>query len=214
MQIFSSGIKNILLLIFWLLIISLSVYFFKDNVLVYFEGYRSKTFGDSLWHNQLWVAGHMFGGTLALFLGPVQFWKFFRNKYINLHRLLGKIYMTGVAIAGVSALRLSLISSCRPCRVSLFLLAVFALMATGFAWKAIKAKNIKVHRQMMVRSFVCVISFVAVRIDGIFPLDFFFGVIEDGTYRRVVNEYFFSFVPLLIAEIIMVWWPGVFYKRK
>jgi len=41
--------------------------------------------------------------------------------------------------------------------------------------------------------------------DDIFPLTFLFGVIEDPTFRRVVNEYFFSFVPLLVAEMGMTW---------
>lgn len=205
--------KNILRLVFWLSLLALSVYFFLTNVAVYFTGFRSKFFGDSFFHNQVWVVLHLFGGTLALFLGPVQFWKWFRTKYISLHRTLGKVYMAGVALVGLSALRLSLISYCHPCRVSLFILALLALTATAFAWKAIKAKNIKIHRQMMVRSFISIVSFVAVRIDDIFPLDFFFGAIEDRTFRRVVNEYFFSFVPLLVAEIWLTWLPAVFYKK-
>lgn len=67
---------------------------------------------------------------------------------------------------------------------------------------------------MMVRSYVCVLAFVAVRLDDIYPLDFLFGRIADPAFRRVVNEYFFSFVPLLIAEIIMVWVPSVYPKLK
>ncbi len=67
---------------------------------------------------------------------------------------------------------------------------------------------------MMVRSYICVLAFVLVRVDDILPLDFLFGSIKDGLVRRVVNEYFFSFVPLLFAEIIMVWIPSVFYRRK
>ena len=66
----------------------------------------------------------------------------------------------------------------------------------------------------MVRSFVCVLSFVAVRIDDVYPLDFFFGYLEDRTFRRIVNEYFFSFVPLIVAEVLMVWIPAVNQKRK
>ncbi len=67
---------------------------------------------------------------------------------------------------------------------------------------------------MMVRSYVCVLAFVAVRVDEVFPLDFLFGQISDGMFRRVVNEYFFSFVPLILAEIFMVWIPSVYYKKK
>lgn len=207
-------INSLLLILMWAGIILLSVYFFMDNVIAYFYGYRGRMWGNSFFHNQLWVTMHMIGGTLTLLLGPMQFWPFIRNRFLNFHRISGKIYMAGIALIGISAGRLSLISSCHPCRISLFLLTVFAVLSTFFAWKAIKARNIKVHRQMMVRSYICVLAFVAVRIDDIFPLDFLFGTIEDRTLRRVVNEYFFSFVPLLFAEIIMVWIPGVFYRRK
>ncbi len=209
-----STIKSIVLIALWSFIILLSVYFFLDNVIAYFYGYRSRMFGNTLFHNQFWVVMHMLGGSMALLLGPTQFWAFIRNRFLSFHRLAGKIYMTGIALIGISAGRLSLISTCVPCRISLFLLAVFAVLSTWFAWRAIKTRNTKTHRQMMVRSYVCVIAFVAVRVDDVFPLNFLFGEITDPTFRRVVNEYFFSFVPLIIAEIIMTWWPSVAYTFK
>ncbi len=202
------------LIIFWLLIVSLSLYFFMDNVVAFLYGYRSRNFGSTFFNNQLWVVMHLVGGSMALLLGPVQFWVFIRNKYFRFHRTAGKIYMFGVLLIGISAFRLSLISPCVPCRISLFLLTLFAVLSTWFAWKAIKIRNIKTHRQMMVRSYVCVLAFVAVRLDDVLPLDFLFGSIEDPTFRRTVNEYFFSFVPLIIAEIVMVWWPSVYFRNK
>ncbi len=198
----------------WSFILLLSVYFFLDNVVAYFYGYRSRTFGNSLFNNQLWVVMHMVGGSMALLLGTMQFWPFIGKRFVSFHRLSGKIYITGIALIGISAGRLSLISSCVPCRVSLFLLTVFAVLSTWFAWRAIKTKNIKTHRHMMVRSYVCVLGFVAVRIDDIYALDFLFGNIADPTFRRVVNEYFFSFVPLIIAEIFMTWWRSIAYTFK
>jgi len=207
-------LRSIPLVSFWVLIILLSAYFFFDNVIAYFFGYRGRSFGNSLFNNQLWVVMHLVGGSMALLLGPMQFWPAIRKKFVAFHRLSGKIYMVGVALIGISAFRLSLVSYCVPCRISLFLLTVFTVLSTWFAWKAIKARNIKVHRQMMVRSYVCVLAFVAVRIDDIVSLNFLFGDIEDPLFRRTVNEYFFSFVPLIIAEIIMVWWPSVYFKHK
>lgn len=209
-------LRSIFWIALWSFILILSAYFFLDNVIAYFYGYRSRMFGNTLFHNQLWVVMHMVGGSMALLLGPTQFWPFIRNRFLAFHRLAGKIYMTGIALIGISAGRLSLISTCVPCRISLFLLTVFAVLSTWFAWRAIKTRNTKTHRQMMVRSYVCVLAFVAVRIDDVFSLNFLFGEITDPTFRRVVNEYFFSFVPLIIAEIIMIWWPSVAYtfKRK
>jgi uncharacterized membrane protein YozB (DUF420 family) len=84
-------------------------------------------------------------------------------------------------------------------------LAVLVLFTTGAAWYCIMEKNIKAHRQFMVRSYVTVLSFVAVRIGDVVSMDFLFGKIADPIFNRVVNEYFFSFVPLICAEIVMTW---------
>lgn len=208
------SLRFIILVIFWALILLLSIYFFLDNVIAYFYGYRSRIWGDSFFHNKLWVSMHLVGGSFALLLGPMQFWPYIRNRFVQFHRVSGKIYMAGIVLIGISAGRLSLISSCIPCRISLFLLTVFTVLSTFFAWRTIKARNIKTHRQMMVRSYVCVLAFVAVRIDSVLPLGFMFGAIEDSLVRRVANEYFFSFVPLIIAEIVMIWWPSVAYSFK
>jgi hypothetical protein len=66
-----------------------------------------------------------------------------------------------------------------------------------------------VHRQFRIRSYVCVLSFVAVRIDGIFPLTLLYGQIEDPIFRRTVNEYFFSFASLLVTDILMIGWHSM-----
>jgi uncharacterized membrane protein len=196
-------IERLLFFISWAIIIGLSAYFFLENVSVYFTGYRS----DSYINNPIWVSSHLIGGTLALLFGPIQFSKWVRNKYLTFHRLTGKIYIIGAFIAGLSAIRLSLISSCLPCRVSLFILAILVLFTTFSAWWCVKNGNIKAHQQFMVRSYICILSFIAVRIGGIIPLDFLFGQIEDPTFGRTVNEYFFSFVPIICGEILMIWIP-------
>ena len=204
-------IERLLFFMSWTIIIGLSAYFFLENVGVYFTGYRS----DSYINNPIWVSAHLIGGTLALLTGPIQFSKWIRNKYLNFHRLTGKVYIIGAFFAGLSAIRLSLISSCLPCRVSLFILAVLVLFTTFSAWWCVKNGNIKAHQQFMVRSYICILSFVAVRIGGIIPLDFLFGQIEDPTFGRTVNEYFFSFVPIICGEIFMIWIPTLKnIKRK
>lgn len=203
-------IERLLIIISWAVIIGLSIYFFFENVAVYLTGYKSKTF---IGH-PFWVGLHLIGGSLALFFGPIQFSKWARRKYLTFHRLTGKIYIVGAFIAGLSALRLSLVSICAPCRVSLFILAVLVITTTFSAWWVVKNKNVAAHRQFMVRSYICILSFVAVRVGGLVPLEFFFGQIEDPTFNRVVNEYFFSFVPLIIGEIVMIWLPTLQNTRE
>ncbi len=193
----------------WTAILGLSAYFFLDNVVAYFFGYRGPIFGDTFFHNQFWVVMHMAGGTLTLFLGPVQFWSFIRRRWVKVHRILGKLYMAGVALAGISALRLSVISPCVPCRISLLILSILVILSTTMAWITIRRGLVDEHRKFMIRSYICVLAFVAVRLDDMVPLNFLFGIIEDSTFRRVVNEYFFSFVPLIAGEVIMTWIPSL-----
>lgn len=50
--------RGILLVIGWACLVALSLYFFITNVAVYFTGFRSKVFGDTLFHNQVWVVMH------------------------------------------------------------------------------------------------------------------------------------------------------------
>jgi uncharacterized membrane protein len=160
------------------------------------------------------VSSHLIEGTLALLTGPIQFFKWMRNKNINFHKLTENIYIIGAIITGLSAVRLSLISSCVTCRVSLFILAVLVPFTTFSAWWCVKNRNIKAHQQFMPRSYLCIFSFVAVRIGGIIPLDFLFGQIEDPTFSRTVNKYFFSFAPIICGEIYIIWIPTLKILKK
>lgn len=202
-------IRKIYFIIFWTLLIGVSLYFYYDNAIAYLFGYRSERFGETLFENQIWFVAHIVGATFSLFLGPVQFWKIFRNKYMGYHRFAGKLYIIGSLIAGISSLRLSLINDCVGCRYSLFILSVLFLLSTYLAWYAIKQRNITAHKQFMVRSYVCALAFVFVRLNQIIPLNFLFDAIEDPAIRRTVNEWMFSFAPIILAEIFMVWLPSV-----
>ncbi|HYF67843.1 MAG TPA: DUF2306 domain-containing protein [Ohtaekwangia sp.] len=138
----------------WLVIIGLSLYFFFDNVIAYLYGFRSKLFGDTFFNNQFWVVAHLIGGTVSLFIGPIQFWKTIRLKYDSFHKVAGKIYIAAAFVTGLSAVHLSFVSHCIPCRPSLFLLSVLMLLATTCALSAIKKQNIRSHQQFMIRSYV------------------------------------------------------------
>lgn len=202
-------LKRVGFVAFWMIILVGSAYFVWTDVFAYFRGFRSSVFGNSLFQNQLFVVMHMTGGTIALITGPTQFWKGFRDKYTSVHRRLGKMYMVGCGLIIFSASRTVFFSACRPCEVSLLITTVLLLITTLTAWVAIKQRNIKQHRQFMVRSYVLILAFILVRINGAFSLDFLFGSIADPLFKRTVNEYFFSFFPPLCAEIALTWWPYI-----
>lgn len=200
-------INKFLVSVAWIAIIGLSLYFFFDNVVAYLYGFRSKIFGDTFFNNQFWVVAHLVGGSISLFTGPIQFWKTLRLKHNSFHKVVGKIYIAAAFITGLSALRLSFVSLCIPCRTSLFLLSLFMLLSTACALSAIRKQKIRSHQQFMIRSYVLILSFVAVRLDQLIPLTFLFGTIDDPVFKRTVTEYFFSFVPLIFTEVMMTWLP-------
>jgi len=191
--------------IFWAILILLSAAFYFENAVVYLFGYRNARFAG----NEFWFVAHILGATCSLFLGPIQFWKSIRTKYIRYHRLAGKIYIIGSLIAGVAALRLSLIFGCVGCRFSLFPLSILFILTTSLAWYAITQKNITAHKQFMVRSYTCSLAFVFARLYQVIPMEFIFGIIDDPTVKRVVIEWMFSILPLIIVEIAIIWIPSI-----
>lgn len=201
--------KKTLLIVSWTLLLGVSLLFYYDNAIAYLYGYRSERFGHTLFENQIWFIAHIIGATFSLFLGPIQFWGSVRKKYIRYHRFAGKLYVIGSLIAGLSALRLSLINDCIGCRYPLFILSLLFLLSTSLAWYAIKQRNITAHRQFMTRSYTCALAFVFVRLNQIIPFGFLFDIIEDAATRRTVNEWTFSFVPIILVEIFMIWLPSV-----
>jgi len=205
--------RQFLRFLFWATILTLSGYFYLDNVVAYWFGYRNERFGDSFFNNQFWFVAHIVGATCSLFLGPIQFWKIIRARYLRYHRIAGKIYIFGSLVAGVSSLRLSLLNDCVGCRYSLFLLSLFFIFTTSAAWYSITKKNILAHQQFMVRSYTCALAFVFVRLYQIIPMDFVFGAIENPDTKGVVIEWVFSFMPLFAVEIVMNWIPSIRQRR-
>ena len=194
--------------ILWIAIILLSAYFYFENAIVYLFGYRNDRFGETFFNNEFWFVAHILGATCSLFLGPIQFWKSIRAKYIRYHRIAGKIYIIGSLLAGVAALRLSLIFGCVGCRFSLIPLSILFLLTTSLAWYAITQKNIIAHKQFMVRSYTCALAFVFARLNQIIPMDSVFGIL-DTPVKGVVIEWMFSILPLIIVEIVMIWIPSI-----
>lgn len=199
------NLNRILLFTFWAVLILLSAGFYFENAVVYLFGYRNPRFAD----NQFWFIAHIVGATCSLFLGPIQFWKSIRTKYLKFHRLSGKIYIIGTLIAAISALRLALVFDCVGCRFSLIPLSTLLFITTTLAWYAIKQRNIVAHRQFMVRSYTCALAFVFVRLYQVIPMDSLFGIIEDQGVRVVVVEWMFSILPLILVEIAMIWIPSI-----
>lgn len=138
---------------------------------------------------------HVSGATLALFLGPWQFWTKLRNRYLKLHRWLGRLYLLAVLVGGIGGLWLAftafggLVSQTGFSGLALFWLA------TGImAYRRIRLGNIEAHREWMIRNYA--LTFAAVTLRLWLPLLLASGLAFPTAYPTVA---WLSWVPNLLA---------------
>ena len=109
---------------------------------------------------------HAFASITALVLGPFQFSTRLRDEHRDLHRWLGRIYLTvGVLVGGLAGLYMSQYAYGGP--VARFGFAALALswLYTGLrAYLAIRRRAIDEHRKWMVRNFALTFAAVTLRI--------------------------------------------------
>lgn len=97
---------------------------------------------------------HVLGGMIALFIGPFQFSSRFRQRYRRAHRIMGRVYLSSVAVSAAVALYLApthqreLVQS----KFWLVTLAVVWLITGAMAFAAVRNGNLEAHRQWMART--------------------------------------------------------------
>lgn len=199
---------------FWVIIIGFSLFFYVQTFLDYSYGYIPENFKRGFLDSKIWFIGHIAGASASLLLGPLQFWKNFRTKYMRYHRVAGKIFIIGSLIAAVCAFRLNLMYDCKPCRVSLGILSVIWLFTTTAAWWAIKNKNVKTHRQMMTRSYTAALAFVFIRIFSLTGYARVFPFLDTKLEQRTTAEWLCWVLPFMVIEFYMIWWPSLAIKNQ
>ena len=115
--------------------------------------------------HSLGIYTHIFASLIALALGPFQFAQRLRRKNVSLHRLLGRVYLLGVLLGGISGLYLSriafggLVSS-----VGFALLACIWLFSGFMALHHIRHQRVALHRRWMIRNFSLTFAAVTLRL--------------------------------------------------
>lgn len=160
---------------------------------------------DRFWAIKWWVLGHVITGSLALIIGPFQFWKSFRNRNIKAHRILGKIYLSSIFIgsicafvmAGTTALAISW-----QWANSLAMLGVAWLITSSMAYISIRKRLISQHKEWMIRSYIVTFAFISFRI--LVALGMILGL---GDFPDVApSALWMSWtIPLLIGEVCLQW---------
>ncbi|AGE76699.1 TPA: DUF2306 domain-containing protein [Bacillus thuringiensis] len=123
-------------------------------------------FGSKLsafWYMMLFI--HITTSIVALVIGPFTLSTRFRERNINRHRIIGRIYMVGILLGGVSGLYLSFYATGGlVAKLGFGLLSVFWLTSAYQALHGVKNKKIKEHRNWMIRNYSLTFGAVTLRI--------------------------------------------------
>ena len=178
--------------------------FVINDALPYF-GFDKATF-DSYWDFRWPLIGHISGGLIALTLGPFQFWKSFRNKFINTHRWMGRFYLIAILIGTISATYLAWTSAIR-----VNFSWAFGLQGLAFAWIttasmayiSVMRGRILQHKEWMIRSYVVTFAFVTFR--WLTDLPIAHQLMNKFEERGPTVIWLSWTIPLLITEIVISW---------
>ena len=108
---------------------------------------------------------HAFSSGVALILGPFQFLSGLRQRRPTLHRWMGRIYLSGILLGGLSAFIIApgMISGLVG-EFGLILLALLWLWTGFMAYTNIRAGNVTVHREWMIRNYALTFAAATLRL--------------------------------------------------
>ena len=108
---------------------------------------------------------HVLSGILALLIGPFQFVRRLRRRFVRVHRFMGATYVASATTLGVSGLILAPTAYTGPVASAGFtVLGLAMLFTTWTAVRMIVAGRYGEHRRWMIRSFSLIMAGVMLRV--------------------------------------------------
>lgn len=153
----------------------------------------------SYWYNFFFYT-HITMGGLALLTGWTQFNSGIRARKIQLHRLTGKIYILAVLGSSLAGLVIAIFASGRLISTLGFgTLAMVWLLSDIQAYAYIRKRNIREHRNWMIRNYA--LTFAAVTLRIYLPLSALLHIPGLDAYRAIA---WLCWVPnLFFAEYLI-----------
>jgi hypothetical protein len=191
-----------LLLIVVVAALATALVWFVGRKAHYLTDYSLASYSDYYWPRRAGLILHLTGGVLAITAGLVQIWLGLTNRISTLHRVLGKVYGTGVLIGSLGGFYLALTIPAHLAYKSGLVGLNFAwLLTTGMALYAIRGRRIQQHREWMLRSYTVTFAFVTYRL-GSRWLGPWFPLPDDpvATDLDTLLAWACWAVPLLLAE--------------
>jgi uncharacterized membrane protein len=144
---------------------------------------------------------HISSGMIALLAGPWQFSRRLRQRYLTLHRWMGRTYLVAVACGSIAAWFLAFTTPYGwAWGFGVSMLAVAWTTTSAMAYYAILRRQIPIHKEWMVRSYVVTFAFVTFRILHDFGPT---ARLQPEADRAVAAIWACWAVPLLFTEVIL-----------
>jgi uncharacterized membrane protein len=141
---------------------------------------------------------HTLAGTFALLAGPINFSSRIRQRYMRLHRVLGRIYVLAVFVGAFTGIALA---AGRPGLPGTSMQAAAWIVCTTAAFITARNRQITQHRQWMARSYAVTFTFVSSRVLNLWPR--YWSHLGDSF--AAVGVIAFTLASLLIVEIGLNW---------
>jgi uncharacterized membrane protein len=185
-------------------VLLVAIAFVLKYVFHYYLNYNEAVFASSApnyWVMRGWLLLHITGGMTAVLVGPFQFSQRLRKRYLRVHRLSGRIYVIAVMCGCVGALRLAIGTTFgKAWGFGLAMLAFAWFTTTLMAYYAVRQRQIPIHREWMVRSYVVTFAFVSFRVFNDYPP--MMKWLPDADRANVLIWACWA-LPLLITEVIL-----------
>ena len=181
-------------------IVVLAIFFVVTYVFPYYFHYNPAGFRH-YWPKRATLLVHISAGMVALLTGPTQFSQRLRQRHLPIHRILGRIYLCAIALGSLAAFRLALTTSDGwAWGFGVAMLGVAWVVTSGMAFYAILQRQVAVHKEWMVRSYVVTFGFVIFRaLNDMGPTS---RLMPAGD-RAVTYIWACWTVPLLAADVIL-----------
>jgi uncharacterized membrane protein len=122
----------------------------------------------SLYDNWFWKISfytHIPFGALSLLIGWVQFSKWLRRKYLNVHRIIGKVYVVSFLLSSLAGVCIAFYATGGLVPgLGFMCVGSIGFLTTLKAYSDIKKGLVASHERMMALSFACCFSAVTFRI--------------------------------------------------
>ena len=141
---------------------------------------------------------HTLAGIFALLIGPINFSSRIRQRYLKLHRVLGRVYVVSVFVGAITGVALA---SGRPGFPGTCGQAAAWVVCTTAAFITARNRQVVQHRQWMARSYAVTFTFVSSRVLNLWPAYWS----HLGDTLSAVGVIAFTLASLLIVDLGLNW---------